>query len=549
MQRYVFAALLLALPLCVRAEVFVPPVSGVLYLKCAGGSGGGTSEFGTGTSIGTFVSYLNSLPQSCPTSEVAVGFVAAGQSVTFGLHTLWGGGDYWAFSTGTDQPSIVSFTDVNNDLGLGGSVIEPTGPNTWLMHLNDASRYTLSSKEANNVLIQLRLAPGAKVPAPPTGGVFVAPYAGTLYLTCIGGSAVGTSQFGLGSTPSSFVSYFSLVPQGCPTSEVSAGTVIAGETVPFAIATSWAGQTFWAFSTSSDQNSVVAFTDVNNKLGLGGNVIEPTGASTWVLHLNDASHATIGGATGDNLLVQLRLQPAAALPSPTITGVGNAASYQPGLSPGMMATLFGTNLSPVAGVVSTGGVTSYQGVSVSVGGRPAPLLTLVNVNGAEQINFQVPAELTAPNTVLVQIANNGSAGSMSIPLKLIQPGIFQYVPAGTAVPHAAVVKLDGSVVGPSNPAARGSTVAIFLTGLGPTTPLLATGQPGPVPPATTLFRPVILGLNDSGVPAQFSGIAPTFVGLDQVNFTIPADAPVGAGVAFSVSVNGVSSQPSTIAIQ
>ena len=541
--------ILAAIPFLAHAEVFVAPVSGTLYVKCVGGVSGATSQFGTGTSVGTFVSYLSSLPQSCPTNEVTVGSVVAGQSVPFGIHSSWNGADYWAFSTGTDQASVVSFTDVNNNVGMGGKIIQPTAPNTWVMHLNDAARYTMGSDGANNnILVQLRLSPGTSSPPPPTGGVFVAPYAGTLYLTCIGGNAGTTSQFGLGSSPSSFVPYVSQAPQSCPTSEVSAGNVIAGEVVPFGIETPWAGQTYWAFSTSTDQGSVVAFTDMTNTLGLGWNIIQPTGSSTWVLHLNDAAHYTLSNAEANNILIQLRLQPSTTLQSPTITGIGNAASYQPGLSPGMLATLFGQNLSSVTGVASPGGATSYQGVSITVGGRPAPLFSVVNVNGAEQINFQVPSELSAP-TVVVQLNNNGAVGSMSVPLTVVLPGIFQFVPVGNNIPYAAMVKPDSSIMGPSNPAVRGSTVAMFLTGLGSTTPFIGTGQPGPIPPATTVYQLIITGLNNTGVPALFSGIAPSFVGLDQVNFTIPADAPVGKAIGFSVSIDGVSSQSSTIAIQ
>src|SRR5215469_2805836 len=193
--RHIRIFILAAISVVARAEVFVAPVAGTLYVKCVDGVSGATSQFGTGTSVWTFVSYLSSLPQSCPTNEVTVGSVVAGQSVPFGIHSSWNGADYWAFSTETDQGSVVSFTDVNNNLGMGGKIIQPTGPNTWVMHLNDAARYTMGSDGANNnILVQLRLSPGTSSPPPPTGGVFVAPYAGTLYLTCIGGNAGTTSQ-------------------------------------------------------------------------------------------------------------------------------------------------------------------------------------------------------------------------------------------------------------------------------------------------------------------------------------------------------------------
>ena len=140
-----------------RAESFIAPASGTLYVKCIGGSAGAVSQIGTGSAISDFVPLLNSLPQACPTTEVPVGPVSAGQTISFGLHTVWQGTDYWAFSTGTDQASKVAFTDVNNSLGIGGKIIQQTGVNSWTMHLSDAAHYTVSLDMANNILIQIRL--------------------------------------------------------------------------------------------------------------------------------------------------------------------------------------------------------------------------------------------------------------------------------------------------------------------------------------------------------------------------------------------------------
>jgi prepilin-type processing-associated H-X9-DG protein len=138
---------------------FIAPITGTLYLKCVGGSAGALSQFGLGTSPSTFVSYLSALPGSCPTAEVAAGGVMAGQAVPFGIQTWWTGRSYWAFSTGADPGSIVSFTDMNNRLGWGGSILQSMGTNTWVLHLNDAAHYTLDYGEADNILIQIRLQP------------------------------------------------------------------------------------------------------------------------------------------------------------------------------------------------------------------------------------------------------------------------------------------------------------------------------------------------------------------------------------------------------
>jgi hypothetical protein len=144
------------------------PSSATLYIKCVGGSAGAVSQFGTGTSPANFVPYLNSLPASCPTPEVPIGTVTAATQTLpseFGIHTVWQGRDYWAFSTGTDQASKVAFTDVNNSLGMGGSIVQQTGTHTMVWHLNDAAHYMVGSDEANNILIQFRLVADESQPA------------------------------------------------------------------------------------------------------------------------------------------------------------------------------------------------------------------------------------------------------------------------------------------------------------------------------------------------------------------------------------------------
>ena len=179
----------------------------------------------------------------------------------------------------------------------------------------------------------------------------------------------------------------------------------------------------------------------------------------------------------------------------------------------------------------------------------APLFAVANVGGQEQINFQVPTEAPVSGAAgIVQINNNGAIATTNLATAATQPGVFEYVPPGTTTPYGIIVKLDGTLVGPSNPAPRGSTVVMYATGLGPTSPPLATGQPGPVPPAYTT-NPVTVAINNIGTSALFSGAAPFFIGLNQVNFTIPVDATVGPADTLTVTVNGVTSPGVAIAIQ
>jgi len=51
------------------------------------------------------------------------------------------------------------------------------------------------------------------------------------------------------------------------------------------------------------------------------------------------------------------------------------------------------------------------------------------------------------------------------------------------------------------------------------------------------------------VTPLYIGLTPYFVGLYQINFTIPQNAPTGNNVPLSLNVQGAASQGVTIAIQ
>ena len=68
------------------------------------------------------------------------------------------------------------------------------------------------------------------------------------------------------------------------------------------------------------------------------------------------------------------------------------------------------------------------------------------------------------------------------------------------------------------------------------------------PLSQTVTNPsVVIG----GTPAlvTFSGLAPGFVGLYQVNVQVPANAVAGNAVPLTVTVNGATSNMVTVALQ
>jgi uncharacterized protein (TIGR03437 family) len=237
-------------------------------------------------------------------------------------------------------------------------------------------------------------------------------------------------------------------------------------------------------------------------------------------------------------------------PSFTAASIVNAASFVAGMVPGGLATLFGSGLSEISGLEFPGGATTHKGVQVRLGGQPMPLFLVRNEGGQEQINFQVRTDLPGPSTVTLEVSNNGTTFSIqNVPVLKAQPGIFEYTPQGSAVKYAAALKTDGTVIGPTNRVPRGGAFSIFLTALGPSLPLLPTGQAAPSSPlATSFFQPTV-GVGGRGVRVLFSGLAPGFIGLFQINVQLGDDVPSGDAVSLDVIVEGVASQTSRIAVQ
>ena len=75
-------------------------------------------------------------------------------------------------------------------------------------------------------------------------------------------------------------------------------------------------------------------------------------------------------------------------------------------------------------------------------------------------------------------------------------------------------------------ARRNEVIQIFATGAGPLTQSVADGAPSPgLPPAETMLAPrVFVGPEEAAV--EFSGLAPGYVGLWQVNVRVPDVASI-----------------------
>ena len=243
---------------------------------------------------------------------------------------------------------------------------------------------------------------------------------------------------------------------------------------------------------------------------------------------NDNSGPVNSACPGSVFLLDIGQQ--ADAPGLSAAGVTNAASFVTGLAPGSISTIFGNGFTEDPGIQAATSFplpTEIGGVSVMVDGTAAPLLAVANVNGIQQINFVAPWFLSpsgSPPTTSVTVAVNG-VSSMTVwaPVLDYQPALYLLDGKHAATQHSA----DFSTITSANPAKPGEVVVLYGNGLGLVQPAVAMGAAAPSnPPATTVVNPVVnIGGAQAGV--LFSGLAPGFAGLYQLNVRVPEDAPAG----------------------
>jgi uncharacterized protein (TIGR03437 family) len=253
------------------------------------------------------------------------------------------------------------------------------------------------------------------------------------------------------------------------------------------------------------------------------------------------------------LAVAISFMPAYAA-APTIRGVINAASYQPGAASATWIAITGSNLASssrawAGGDFVSGNLpTKLDDVSVTINGKAAYVYFI----SAGQINVLAPDD-PATGSVPVQVTNaQGTSNTVSVNKTPVFPALFNYSQLGgiySVIQAAATYEL---IAPPATfgqtvrtvPAAPGENLILYATGLGPVASGQPTGQLVQTPSATT--NPVTVLIGNVKAPVQFAGLIGS--GLYQVNVTVPqlpsGDAPI------VLSVNGVaSSGPAFVPIQ
>jgi len=210
------------------------------------------------------------------------------------------------------------------------------------------------------------------------------------------------------------------------------------------------------------------------------------------------------------------------------------------LAPGTIVQIYGSGLAP--GVLQTGLPlpTNVSGTTVIIGGVEAPLYYVSD----GQLNAQLPLELSAARQYQILISANGALTTPdSVNLEPVTPGVAALVDGTIIAQH-----IDGSYVTTAAPSHPGEVLTIYLAGMGLTDVTVKTGEQSPSDPlAHPTVQPTVT-VNGENAEIGFAGLTPQSVGLYQINFTVPADAPSG-NLKLVVSQAGVESNVSTVVVQ
>ena len=210
------------------------------------------------------------------------------------------------------------------------------------------------------------------------------------------------------------------------------------------------------------------------------------------------------------------------------------------VAPGQLLTLFGTDLALATPYIPPTGVApSTSTFGVFFNGIPAPIL----YSSAQQINVQVPYEIAGQSTVQMQVIDSQIPLPVSETLTLgvvqRQPSVYltsaasgslypEYTVCGGVIAFgvaALALNADGTLNDCTNPAIAGSVVTVFLNGLGPVTPALATGAIAVAPPSP--LTPGVVAVTNNIVPSTTLSLPGAITGVAQLRLQLPQGLPSG----------------------
>jgi uncharacterized protein (TIGR03437 family) len=228
----------------------------------------------------------------------------------------------------------------------------------------------------------------------------------------------------------------------------------------------------------------------------------------------------------------------AGVAPPVLDRLVNAADFTRPVAPGGLASIFGSQLSPMT-LASTDVPlpTVLADSCLTVNGAVVPVVFV----SPTQINFQFPFAISGNAEVLLRTPG-GVSDSLRVTILPTAPSIFRSGTAGPVTDIPAIVRAtNGSLVTVSNPIHPDDRITIYLTGLGRTLPEVDTGSASPTSPLAVAVAPVSVSLGGVELFVEFAGLTPGMVGVYQVNASVPfRGIPTGFDVPLVIRQAGFS---------
>jgi len=219
--------------------------------------------------------------------------------------------------------------------------------------------------------------------------------------------------------------------------------------------------------------------------------------------------------------------------------VVNSASGSRLVSPGSLVTIRGSNLALPAQAEATPLPRSLGGICVTANGTPIPLIT----TAPTQIEAQLPRELPPGRiTLTVRSTRLGvSSPGVQVTVTSTGPGMFS-MDIGDGQQRATLFHaVDGALVIPDYPADRDEVVVLYATGLGPVDSFVPSGEVNPSEPLAITTETIQVTIGGLPYPVLWSGLAPGFVGVYQINLYVPGDRIRGDDLPVVITAGPVSS--------
>jgi uncharacterized protein (TIGR03437 family) len=250
--------------------------------------------------------------------------------------------------------------------------------------------------------------------------------------------------------------------------------------------------------------------------------------------------------------------------APIVSAVEDAGGYTSPVAPGSIFVVKGTNLAgsrlvqfgfPLPGTTSDGVSITFTPITGGSGVSAYLVYTI-----AQQLAAVLPSTL-APGTYYVTVTYNRQT-SPPFPATVVKlkPGLFTQDATGSGLVlgqnyispkqydlnRLTTGVVNGYTISPAKP---GQTVILYATGLG--------AVPGGDNTASTGYdygvdgtavEVIVGGSNGTTIPASYAGAVAGFAGLDQVNFTLPANVLTGCAVTLQISVSGILSNAVTLSV-